>query len=305
MPELERYFSYNVGTEEVQKNFRISASQISRFFDQTSQWYREMLLDEIGFEGSTASELGTIVHAAAAMFYDTGKIDYTIIEKYIDSIPNLEIDKSTILEQYKPMVDTLLTNFLTKTKLAISEEFIYTSVLPGIIVGGSVDAVVGLAKYYVNGNEVDKATYTQAKYTNDDITVKYIGPQTIIDYKTTSSKQPPKVFPRAYWFQLMTYAWVYKQLGVDISTLRLVYVTRNDVGRISDKTGKPLKDYPSQVFTLSEQVTDSGLQLIEGCIKLIADSVDLWQKRPELRYILAQDYRLKSEPKVKPILFKD
>ena len=126
---------------------------------------------------------------------------------------------------------------------------------------------------------------------------------TIYDFKTTSAKSPPTSIPRAYWFQLMTYAYLYKQAGKPANYIEIVYVTRNETNRVSEVTGKPMKDYPSTVFRLREQVTADNLLLIENVIKLITDSVIAWKAQPELRYLLAQDYRLKTASP--PILFKD
>ena len=94
-----------------------------------------------------------------------------------------------------------------------------------------------------------------------------------------------------------------KQQGLDITTLKLLYVTRTIDGGYSDKTGRKLKDYPSTYGELVHQITDTDWSLIEGCIKLIAESVQAVKSNPELLYLLAQDYRLKPPPK--PILFKD
>lgn len=263
------YFSYNPGSFP-DNSFRISASQLSRFFDSTSQWYREFLLGEApAFTGSTASELGTCIHAAAAMYHDTKSVDKQAILDYIDTL-GPDIDKNEIRTQLKPMIDTLINSYCSKTKHTTSEEFISYEVLPNIFVGGSMDAGT---------------------------------PDTVVDYKTTSAKTAPTSFPRQYYFQLMTYAWVLKQLGRAPSTLRLVYVTRMIDGGYSDKTGNKLKDYPSTCTVLNHSITDSDWDLIDGCIKLIAHSVQTWQQQPELRYLLAQDYRLKLPDK--PILFKD
>lgn len=271
---MNDYFSYNDGAGIVPSNaFRISASQISRFFDETSQWYREFLLGETGFTGSTASELGNCVHAAAAMYHDNQSIDNTAIEKYINTL-GTDIDKELIRYQYPIMVSTLQQNYLTRTKATDSEMFAWKEILPGIGVGGSIDR------------------YDRHR-------------ATISDYKTMGSldkARVPKTFPRAYWFQQMTYAWLLKQQGLPVDYIELVYVTRSNTGRYNDK-GKPLKDYPSEVHVLREPVTTDNLKLIEGCIRVIADSVQLWNDKPELRHILAQDYRLKSKPK--PTLFKD
>ena len=266
-------FIYNNGAGIVPPDaFRISASQISRFLDQTSAWYREFLLGELGFLGSTASELGNCVHAAAAMQITDNAINYDLIYDYINSITNPEVDKSILNEQCAPMISALYDQFLSTTRLTESETFLWHQTAPGVGVGGSTDA------YFLHTG-------------------------TIYDFKTTSAKSPPTSIPRAYWFQLMTYAYLYKQAGKPANYIEIVYVTRNETNRVSEVTGKPMKDYPSTVFRLREQVTTDNLLLIENVIKLITDSVIAWKAQPELRYLLAQDYRLKTAPP--PILFKD
>ena len=123
------YFSYNPGSFP-DNSFRISASQLSRFFDSTSQWYREFLLGEApAFAGSTASELGTCIHAAAAMYHDTKSVDKQAILDYIDTL-GPDIDKAEIRTQLKPMIDTLINSYCSKTKHTTSEEFISYEVLP-------------------------------------------------------------------------------------------------------------------------------------------------------------------------------
>ena len=266
---MKDYFTYNPGNLP-EGSFKISPSQLSKFFDATAQWWREHYLDEApAFEGSTASELGTCVHAAAAMYFDTKTVDKQAILNYIDSLPS-SIDKTEIKTQLKPMVDTLINSFCVRSPMTHSEEFVSHEVLPGIYVAGSIDG------------------YNHT---------------TIFDYKTTSSKTIPTSFPRTYYFQLMTYAYILKQQGLDITTLKLLYITRTIDGGYSDKTGKKLKDYPSTYGELVHQITDTDWSLIEGCIKLIAESVQAVKSNPELLYLLAQDYRLKPPPK--PILFKD
>ena len=265
---MKDYFTYNEGTDITNGAFRISASQISRFFDSTSQWYREFMLGESGFEGSTASELGTCVHAAAAMYIDDKTVYYDQIDNYIDSITNPLVEKSLIQEQYPLMVDALVA-YLEDHTFSESESFLWKELQPGIGVGGSCDARRG------------------------DI---------VVDFKTTSSKTPPKTFQRSYWFQCMVYAWLYKQQGIDIKFIQLVYITRSETGRVSEKTGKPLKDYPSQTSIVTEPVTEESLALIESCIHLITESVEAWNAHPELHHILAQDMRLKAKPA--PLIFK-
>jgi len=269
---MNKYFDYNPGTFP-EGSFRISPSQISRFFDSTAQWYREFLLDEApAFTGSTASELGNCVHAAAAMYHDTKSVDKQAILDYINSISNPDVDKSVILDQYKLMIENLVNTYLMHARHTHSEEFISTEVLPKIYVGGSVDA------------------YDQHS-------------GTIVDYKTTSAKTVPSTFARPYYFQLMTYSWILKRQNRPVNTLKLVYVTRFVDGGYSDKTGKKLKDYESKCESITHTITQADWDLIEGCINTIAHSVKLWQEQPELRFALAQDWRLYQKPK--PTLFVD
>lgn len=265
---MKDYFSYNTGNLPA-KAIRISPSQLSLFFDKTSEWWRTHLLGEApSFLGSTASELGTCIHAAAAMYHDTNTVDKQAILNYIETL-GAEIDKNEIRAQLKPMIDTLINTYCLRTKHSYSEEFISYEILPNIYVAGSIDASTA---------------------------------NTIVDYKTTSSKSAPSSFPRNYYFQLMTYAWLKRKHGFDITHLRLVYVTRFIDGGYSDKTGKKLKDYESTCTVLNHQITQTDWDLIDGCLNLIAHSIQLWQTHPELRYALAQDYRLKLPEQ--PKLFK-
>ena len=142
------FFAYSDGVGIVPPGaFRISASQLSKFFDSTSAWYREHLLGESGFEGSTASHLGNCVHAAAAMHFHKLPTDHVAIHNYVSSIISPDVDKALILEQYPPMVEALKSQFLNSTRITESETFLWQEILPGIGVGGSADA------YYAEGAE--------------------------------------------------------------------------------------------------------------------------------------------------------
>ena len=262
-------FTYNNLSTVPANATRISPSQLSKFFDSTSQWYRETLLGESGFLGSTASELGNCCHAAAAMTFD-GLVDLPAIHSYVSSINNAEVDKSAILEQLPYMIP-LISDYVRKNRPTTSEEFISFELQPNIYVAGTLDA------YSSNG--------------------------ILTDYKTTGAKTPPTTFARSYYFQLMTYAWLLRKQNRTITQLRLVYVTRYIDGGISDKTGKPLKSYPAELHVLNHLITDDDWSLIDGCLNVIADSIQLWQSRPEYRHILAQDNRLKTA--AAPMLFKD
>ena len=278
---IKKYFAYNNGDGVMPKNhFRISASKVSDFFSKTSQWYRENLLGEDGFTGNTASELGNCVHAAAAMRTERGRVSYETIEAYIDTLDPIAFDTERIRAQYPLMVDTLLP-FMESNPTTEAEKFIYYEILPGIGAGGSIDALCG------------------DHVVAEDGTITYTGEVTIRDWKTTSALSPPNKFSRNYWFQQMVYSWVLKQLGITVSKIQLVYITQSVTGRVSEKTGKPLKDYPSQLAVVTEEVTDESLALIGSCLQLIAESVQAWNTQPELHHLLSQDLRLRTHMRPK------
>ena len=264
------FFSYNTGSTVVPPNsFRISPSQLSRFFDSTNQWCREFLLGEApAFEGSNASELGTCVHAAANMYAVTQTVDHTAIQSYVNSLP-AQFDKQYILDQYPVMVDQLIANHLQYNLPDQTEVFLYHELVPGIGVGGSIDAI-----------------HTSEK--------------TIRDYKTTSSRTQVTRFPRPYYFQQLAYAYLCKQHGIEITTLELIYITTSELNRVSEKTGKRLQDYPSIVYPVTHVITDEDWSLIESTLKLIAHTVRVWKEQPDLRWLIAQDFRLAPMSLLRP-----
>lgn len=241
--------------------FKISPSRLSRFFDDTSNWYRECVLDQSPvFKGSTSSVLGTCVHGLAAMYKQQGIFDTNLVEKYLSTINDPEIDLAYIRSQYEIMGRTLVSN-LSPNK-GESERFMFHEVIPGFVVGGSID--------WLEDHEIE-------------------------DYKTTSQLNPPTTISRAYWFQQMAYVWMARQKGIDIKRFHIKYITNHVTGRISEITGKPMKDYPCTVGRVTHEVTGDDLLLIEGVVRLVAESVKAFKSKPEIRHLLAQDLRLKEE----------
>jgi hypothetical protein len=276
------YFTYDNGVGIVPEgSFRISASQISKFLDTTTDWCREHLMGESGFAGSTATHLGTVIHAAAEMYTKERIVHRDLIESFIDSITDPEVDKSYIRSQYPAMVETLINGYLAHNVPDETELFMYKEILPGIGVGGSLDSI---------------------KYGSRPINKLGAGNR-IVDYKTTSSKTAVTKFSRPYWFQQGVYVWLCKQQEIRIDYVDLVYVTTQDVNRISEVTGKPMKDYPSTTYTVTQEVTKEWLDIIESTIMMIAHSVDMWNKQPDLRWLIAKDWRLHPSAKPETKLF--
>lgn len=264
MSEHLHYFEYNSGGTDIPKDvFKISPSQLSKFLDKTSEWYREHVLDEeAAFQGNTNSVLGTCVHGIAAMYKDGISEDAVepAVNAYLDTIKDPDIDKAYICNQYATMASTLINQYVC-TVGGESEPFISAEVIPGVYAGGSVDLLF---------------------------------PDEIVDYKTTGSLSAPTSVRREYYFQQMSYVWIAKKLGYHIDKFSLIFVTTNEVGRVSEKTGKPMKDYPTTVTKLTHHVTGEDLAIIENVLNLVAESVLAFNKTPEIRHLLAQDQRLKE-----------
>lgn len=272
--QLPTDLDYYSGEHEVPNGtFRISPSQLSKFFSSTSEWYRTNLLGEPDpFTSSTSSVLGTCVHYVCEVYAKTQTFtDYNrkqvtnYVTKHTNpaySDYNPEVDADTILTQYKLMGSEVVNQFLASHLPTNVEDFLYHELLPNIGVGGSCD-------YY------DSKTGT------------------VLDWKTTSALTAPKSISYPHRLQLLTYAWLYHKQGLPVHRIQIAYITRSETNRISATTGKSLKDYPATVSILSESISETDLEFIESILNLIAHSVQTFKSNPELQFLLAQDWRLK------------
>ena len=269
---------------------RINASGINDYFTNTKQWYAEKLEGkEQGFQGNSFSVTGTITHFIAEQFVrfkTISKEDQQEISNYIKkhtdsnySDYNADIDINYIMDNYRPMAETLINDYVMENMPSRVEDFVHMELADNLYVGGSIDAVLG-------GNITDCS--------NGKITVgSNPQPACIVDYKTTSMRPNSlrnKKINRKYKLQLLTYAWILTQQGQPVDRVRIVYVTQNDINRISEKTGKPMQSYPSEVVILTEGVTDEDLEMIESIIYMIRDGVIAWKDYPELRHVISQSY---------------
>ena len=242
-------------------NFRISPSMLDKFNSCKHEWYRSQVLGEKTFLGNTSTELGKCLHRVAEQYIKTNKVDDAEIMQYIDSIDNFDVDKDYIKQQYEPMKLALLAYLTSNPKPQYSEHTIAKELMKGIYVGGTVDAI-----------------------TSDEI----------IDFKTTDTMSPIQKIPSYYKWQMLAYAWMLRELGMEKRFLKLIWITTSRVGRVSEKTGKPLKDSPSEIFEIVEEITPQDYEFIESYLRLIGESVLAGYKYPELVYIIFADYRLKG-----------
>ena len=284
---------YQYGHVPNPESFRIQASAISQFFDHTNSFYREKLLNEQGFQGNTSSVLGTSLHWAAEQYITHGSISpadkqemYDYITEQATMLPEL-VDETEIRTQLTPMWQTL-KQYIYDNPISLAEPFIELELMPNLTVGGSIDAI----------RCIDGSLGYQSI---SELTGKTVE---LIDWKTTAAMNPPTSMPKGYEWQLLVYSYVLKQkYNITVSQITNVYITRHNVNRISETTGKPLKDYPSTIGTVSKPVTPESLDFIESIIKVVADSVYTFVTQPNLRYLLAMDWRLRHNTQVLPFKF--
>jgi hypothetical protein len=256
--------------EKADNTFFISPSAFYDFIDKKHLWFRQQFMKEDQFEGNTGSNLGNIIHKACEMY--TQEVDVTDeqINEYIDSLPdNDEIDKQTIRDNYRSMIDTVLTRFLMDTNIDETEQFIGYDLSEHVTVGGTFD------------------------YTRTDRS----GRQIIGDYKTTASKLPPKKIEQKHKMQALIYAYIMDKsdLYMRPDMLEIVYITRHHDPVISEKTGKPGKEYFPDVSVLQYEITDNDMAYIDSLMRLCAETMHFFFDNPDKAYIIFTDYRLKGE----------
>lgn len=242
---------------------RISPSSISKFTTRKWEWFQEVVNKESLFLGNDSTILGTCVHKVAEDYIKLRKVNKESIYAYIDTFKDrTDINKEFIKEQFVPMGQSLI-NYLNTFGIPKQSELTLTyKFTDDIYLAGTIDAIQD---------------------------------NTVIDFKTTSNLSPLNDIPQHYKWQLLTYAWLAKKEGFTIDKIKILWITQNHVNRISDKTGKKMKDYPSIVKGVTHLITDEDMRFIDDYINLIVDTLKFSNSNPQYNYITYSDYRLKEK----------
>ena len=245
--------------------FKFSPSSFSKFIERPHEWYRQEVLGEDVFDYNTSSILGTCVHYCAKQVAKEEDVDTDEIERYIVKHPvNEDYAPDIVRSQYVGMAERLVNDYVLKREFMAIEEPFCAHVRNGYYAAGTPDALEGDP--------------------NDCL---------LVDYKTYSSTSKPRAIPLHYKYQLLVYAWILRDNGINVKRIRLVYVNRHVDGKISEKTGKRGKSYPPEVTELTAQIEPSDFDFIEGLLHLAVDSCLASEKHPELRHVIWHDPRLK------------
>ena len=261
---------YYDGKDLMEPNsLRIGASSIAGYYTYTSSFFKELLHDDKGFTGSTASVLGTCVHYCLETFIKGEALDTQEINLYLQNQSTIveDLDINYIQQQY-PAMFVQAKNYLMSLDYeeAVAERFVMVEMRPGISIGGSIDLLV-------------KAV--------DDSWI-------IIDYKTLSANSVASM-KYEYELQLLTYANVLKKLGERVSMIRTVNITTNKTGRLG-KNDKPLPDQPSKIIVHEKVISSEDWERIDAVFDLVPEAVETYIANPQLRGIISQDNRNKAIP---------
>ena len=247
---------------------RISPSSFANFIERPWNWYRTTVLGLDKFEYNTASVLGTVVHYCAEKYAKGLDVNEKEISKYIAKHKVKEdYFPEEVATNWRSMAIALVNGYVAHNKdnYLYTEEQVCASLKDGAYVAGTVDVVEG---------------------TKEDAV--------LTDYKTYSSKTKPKSIPKNYYYQLLTYAYILREQGVNVQRVRLVYVNRNIEGELSQKTGKKLKSYPPEVTVLTQVITDEDINYIKSMLDLCKETVQVTKSNPELAHVIWHDPRLKN-----------
>ena len=243
-------------------NLKISPSSFADYFEHTNQWVREHLMDEDGFGQSTATHLGTVVHAyveKVMLNQDVTNFDTLELEPYLlplnDGLEVGLIDKAHIRSSYPILAQVLIDNFVTDHNTPHStEQFIHYEIIPGVSVGGTYD--------YLRVNQ-----YNQLM---------------VGDWKTAATK--PSALTKKYQWQALIYCWILHKNGTQIQGYEVNFAV------------KPTKTLPARAIHFPKIIQQSDLDFIESLLRTVAHAMLAFKQHPTLRFLIAQDYRLYQGP---------
>jgi len=238
---------------------RISPSGVSKFFATPRQWWGETKLGESGFEGSTSTLLGNIVHhfADCAAKKESPGSSSELVNDYLTK-QTIDYDRADIDTLWKDMSTTLIDACVSGRTFDSTEQFIHWKLLPGIYTAGTYDALLPL------GN----------------------GTYSVRDYKTAGQK--PTGISYAYRMQAHVYAYILTKLGKPVSQIELQYIVR------PTKT-LPCRHFEfKEPFTQEHfDKIESQLMTIAHSVKLWDENPDLrWALAQDIRL------KLKDKPKL-------
>ena len=265
----------------------ISPSRLSVFFSAPWQWAASELKGERSFTGDTATVLGTIVHYIAEEFgkKSTNKNRRTEIYKYLYS----QLNNDALWERDKDKEDFEKETFLRESAVCPTVDFNVVLDKWELMAQKLVDYLKHMSSKITHAEDLINTPITSHVYACGSCDAVF-NDNEIVDYKTCKSASDS--IPFNYRLQLLTYAYIYRQRGLPISRISIIWITKPENNRIG-KTGNRLADIPCNVTKVTEEIGESDFLYIENILKLVAESVEFLEDNPDKSYIVWKDYRLK------------
>ena len=231
----------------------ISPSRMGKLYENPSEWYRETVLHEGGFEGNTASFIGSICHYIYKCFTESrGECDKEEIRKKVEDdmreylmVHPLEVDIEGVLDIYPRVCNIVLKDYVRRYRDVdcVCERGYYTRLSDDIVLAGTIDRYE-----YVDG--------------------------VICDYKTVGSKPNLEKLPIGYRLQLMSYWKILHDNGTEARKLRLIYGV------------KPSVRLEARCFVVEEDITEAYCKQIEYICRNICKSISICDNDPRMSKLL-------------------
>ena len=270
MVEINKYLNGTYASET--KAFRkqggivLSPSGIAKFFNEPNEWY----MDRIGkttFDGNSNTVLGNAIHGAIDAYwagdevteadvelwvqiaYETQMNEVVGKDKFGNDIPKVDID--FVMQNFKQMFIVWESEYAGKypkpdlrehpVRMDVQEEPV------PMILAGTID-----------GYEEDR--------------------KVVIDYKTCGRK--PAGITESHRLQLTSYAFAMIAEGIEVDTIRAVYVQR------------PTKTLPARVWIFDEELDDKMLLTMVDTIEMMKGSWNAALEYPDLTKYLFRPNRV-------------
>ena len=245
-------------------DYLFSVTQMNEFFINPNNFFRKVILKEDIPFATDSTALGTLIHYAISQAHMRDELHDNEIKEYLDSLSEFNINYPWIMDKFNQMKD-LVVPYARNLSIAEPDEFEKAHLLKldeHIYLGGTLDC----------------------RYSN-----------IIIDYKTTSKLTITEndELPEKYINQLYTYAYMLHQEGIAVDKVAVMYMTIPEVGRISEKTGKAMKDYPCRCFVVEKYLQQEKMDEIVKRIELIKETIKLILNDRKLLPYFARDLSLK------------
>ena len=264
---------YRDKTKDIPEDkYLFSVTSMLNFDNNKSEFFNRVLLNNPTNTISKNTILGTIIHHLIETVLTNKTTSLDEINNYIDSFSSelLYEDLDWVKQKFLEMKDYVVSYYDNRFVKPDKVEYnIIQQVSENVFIGGTLDCL-----------EADGE---------------------LKDFKTTTQLSQIQTISPNYKLQLHTYAYLLRLQGINVNTLTIEYIRVPETNRVSEITGKPLKDYPCQIYAISELIDEELIENIKNKIQIISEQIEFILKNPNTLWLFAQDVNLKEYNGIKTI----